>query len=139
MSAEFQFEILTPGRKLFGDKVSEVIVPAWDGETGILADHENFVGKLGTGALKVVKQGNDFWYMISGGVYEVRDGLVSILAQQAEEASEIDVEAATQAEKELKESLPKTNLNTKEGLAIEQELKRAEARLEVNNRTRSVH
>lgn len=139
MSAEFELEILTLGKKLFGEKVSEAIIPAWDGETGILANHENFVGKLGTGSLKIVQEGKDFWYMVSGGVYEVRDGVVSVLAQVAEEASQVDMESAKEIDEKLSSELPKTNLNTIAGQNMTMELERARARLEVYNRTKSVH
>jgi len=139
MSAEFELEILTPGKKLFGEKVSEAIVPAWDGETGILANHENFVGKLGTGALKIVQQGKDFWFIVSGGVYEVRDGVVSILAQVAEEPAEMDISTVEETNERLAAELPKADLNSIAGQNLKAEHDRSRARLEVYNRTKSVH
>ena len=139
MSAKFGLEILTPGKKVLEDTVSEVILPAWDGERGVLPDHENFIGKLGTGPLKLVRDGNDYWYVISGGIYEVREGSVSVLAEHVEEASSIDHALALSKEEELKDLIPKTNLNSSEGAQLLLELEKAKARLDVHTRTKAVH
>ena len=77
--------------------------------------------------------------MVSGGVYEVRDGVVSVLAQVAEEAAQVDIESAKEIDEKLSSELPKTNLNTIAGQNMTMELERARARLEVYNRTKSVH
>ena len=86
----YQFEILTPGKKLINVEVSEVIFHAYDGERGVLPNHENFIGRLGTGALKLVREKQDYWYMISGGVYEVKNGNLTLFAVQAESVDQID-------------------------------------------------
>ena len=95
MSDNFEFEILTPGRKLLSTNVSEVVFHAFDGERGVLAKHENFIGRLGTGALKIVKEKDDYWYMVSSGVYQVREGVLSLFAMHAESAEEIDAGGAS--------------------------------------------
>ncbi len=94
MAHSFKMEILTPGAELMSGEVSEVVLPAHDGEVGILADHEDFIGLLGTGSLKLVKDGEDYWFVVSGGVYEVRDGALVLYAVMAQDSESIDEESA---------------------------------------------
>ena len=101
MSKNFRLEILTPGRELLKAEVSEVVLPAQDGECGILAEHEDFVGLVGTGPLKIVKGGNDYWFMVSRGVFEVRSGEVTVFASLAEKADEVKVDEAKSKVTEL--------------------------------------
>ena len=98
---EFQLKVLTPALELVATQVSEVILPAHDGEVGILAAHGNFVGILGTGVLKYVSKGDDYWLMVSDGVFEVRNGELTVLADVGENAKGVNVDAAKQKELEL--------------------------------------
>ena len=137
--SSFNLEILTPGKQIFNDSVQEVIIPAYDGETGILAGHENFVGLLGTGALKIVREGNDYWFVISSGVWEVRGGNVSVLAELAEGSDAFDVEAESSKLEELKSSFTKLDLSSPEGEKAKANYDRAQARLDVHKRTSLVN
>ena len=136
--SEFNLEILTPGKQVFSNAVQEVIIPAYDGETGILAGHENFVGVLGTGPLKLVREGNDYWYMVSSGVYEVRDGKVSILAELVEGADQFDVEAEKSQLETLTGQLTSLDLNSPAGQKAKIAHERA-ARVDVHKRTALVN
>ena len=131
MSANFEFEILTPGRKLLSTSVSEVVFHAFDGERGVLSNHENFIGRLGTGALKIVRDSDDYWYMVSSGVYQVRDGVLTLFAMHAESAEEINP-----ANIKLKIEAFDAKTNDEAKIA---ENKRDLARLEVYKRTELVN
>ena len=108
---------------------------AVDGEDGILGGHENFVGALETGVLKFVHSGNDYWFMVSTGVFEVRGGEVSVLADVAEEAAEVDLEASKSSLEELEEKVSKLSFYSAEYKRAKVECDRAKARLEVHRRT----
>lgn len=101
MSKEFQVEVLTPSRQLFKDKASEVVLPAYDGECGVLPDHGDFVGLLGTGVLKIRREGAESYYFIGTGAYQVTAGKLTIFAEQAEETEDIDLQAAKSRVAEL--------------------------------------
>lgn len=134
--ARFSFEILTPSRKVYGADVTEVLLPAHDGEAGILPDHGDFVGVLGTGALKIVENGDDYWYMVSSGIYEVKDGAVTVFADIAESAREVDVDASSAQVKELEKKFSDTaQFSPDEYPAQKLAYDRAKARLEVHRRT----
>lgn len=131
MATNFEFEILTPGRKLLSTSVSEVVFHAFDGERGVLSNHENFIGLLGTGALKLVREKDDYWYLVSSGVYQVNEGVLTLFAMHAEAANEIDLAAA---KARIAAFDDKTNDQAKIA-----ENKRDLARLEVYKRTELVN
>jgi len=139
MAAEFDLQILTPARELFNEKVSEVVLPSFDGERGVLAGHEDFVGLLGTGALKLVQNGKDYWFMVSSGLYQVDGGVVSVLAETAALAEEIDYERAGQDATELEPKLLGKDTQDEEFVQVKLEYERAKAKADVYRRTNLVN
>jgi len=140
MSKEFSLEILTPARELLATSVTEVVLPAYDGERGILASHEDFIGILGTGAVKIVREGDDYWFMVSFGVYEVREGAVTLFAEFAETADEVDVDADSEQIKELEAIFTKiAEFDPEKYPAQKLSYDRSQARLEIHRRTQKVH
>ena len=135
MTKEFTLEVLTPSKSLTATTVSEVVMPGYDGEVGVLADHEDFVGMLGTGPLKYVKGGNDYWLMISQGVYEVREGQLTVLAKQAEPPTKDDPEVIRTQLRTLEEKLFSTNSESEEAKVLKLDIERTKARLDVHRRT----
>jgi F-type H+-transporting ATPase subunit epsilon len=94
VSRDIVVEILTPDRRLFDGPVSEVILPAHDGQCGILPGHGDFVGLLGTGVLRAVRDANPEFFMISGGLYSVNEGQLTVFAELAESVADINLEQA---------------------------------------------
>lgn len=134
--ANFTFEILTPAKKVCREEVSEVLLPAYDGETGVLPKHGDFVGVLGTGVLKLVRDGDDYWYLVSSGIYQVKDGAVTVFADIAESASEISPEAVEAEIAELTDLLnDPQKFDPQQADNQRKLLKLAQARLEVYRRT----
>ena len=126
-----RFEILTPGKKLIDTEVSAVIFHTYNGERGVLPNHENFIGRLGTGALKLVREKKDYWYMVSSGVYQVKNGDLTLFAVQAESVEDIDKEKTQKAI----DSFDKDSLDVVEKAEHERNL----ARLDVYNRSKVVN
>lgn len=139
MAESFSFELITPVKTLVAEKVQEVTVPAYDGECGVLPGHENFVGLLGTGALKFVKNGDDFWYVVSSGIYQVRNGQLIILTELGEEAAQVKIEEARTRLAELDKLINSSDADPQAVEAFLLERERCEARLEVYNRTHVVN
>jgi F-type H+-transporting ATPase subunit epsilon len=128
-------EIVTQDKPLFEGPADIVIVPASEGEMGILPDHAPLLATLGYGVLRVRYQGEEEVFSIAGGVIEVRPDIVTVLADVGEHVEEIDLaraEAAkARAEKMLKEGPPP---DTDEYLAIQAALRRSNLRLEAARR-----
>ena len=98
-------EIVTPEKKALSETVDAVTIPTASGEVGILANHAPLISSLKPGVLSYTKAGATEKMVIAGGFIEVSADNVSILADIAEKADEINVEAAKTerdaAEKEL--------------------------------------
>ena len=139
MAKEFQARILTPAAELFSAQVSEALLPAFDGECGVLADHEDFIGLLGTGVLKVVTAGDDFWFMVSSGVFELSNGTLTVLTEVAESAKDIEVEVAKKRAQELEPVLATLNSYSEKSHSERIEYDRARARMEAYRRTHLVN
>ncbi len=92
-------EIITPEKIIYKDEVSEVIVPTVNGEIAILPNHINLLTKVNPGEL-IIKKGNSQQYLaITGGFLEVLNNKVSILAEYAIKAQDIETARAMEAKK----------------------------------------
>ncbi len=92
-----QFEIVTSERVVFSDEVDVVVAPGVEGELGILPRHAPLLTTLKPGELRVRKGGEETSMFVSGGFLEVLDNKVTVLADTAERAEEIDVARAEEA------------------------------------------
>ena len=87
-------EIVTPERLAYEDDVDTVICPGIEGELGILPHHAPLLSTLGFGELRIRKGGSEESFAIAGGFLQVRPDKVVVMAETADLASEIDLEAA---------------------------------------------
>lgn len=98
-STKIQFEIATPERIVFKDEIDGVTLPTKEGEITVLPNHIPLVGVLIPGALTVRKGGQETYMAVSGGFIEVQPGnRVVVLADTADRAEELDVEAIAAAQ-----------------------------------------
>ena len=133
-----QLDIVTPERLLFSEEVDMVTLPGIDGQMGILHGHAPLLSTLDIGEI-IVHRGSDTEHIvIGGGVVEVRPDKVTILADTAEHADEIDTERAAAAMERARVALA-------EGLAVDHKpvmlaaLRRSNLRLKVAQRRRTRH
>ncbi len=90
--------IATPNALIdVADGVDEVVVPTERGEVGILADHAKLVASLGTGILRFQKAGKVSFFVVSGGLVDVQNNAVLVLADVAESGMQIDVVRARES------------------------------------------
>ncbi len=83
--ALFEFEILSPEKSLFSDKVEMVIVPGRAGELGILANHTRFISTIRPGLIRIKKEKREESFKIKEGFIEVDKGRVTVFAIPEEE------------------------------------------------------
>lgn len=132
-------EIVTPERMVYRDQVDFIAAPGALGELGILPGHAPLLTQLGVGELRFKKAGETKFLAVTGGFLEVQKGSrVSIFAETAEFAHEIDVERAKQAAERAKSQLTKAaDLTGAELAQVEAALSRALLRMNiVQNRWR---
>jgi F-type H+-transporting ATPase subunit epsilon len=126
-----RFRLVTPARELLDLDVEEVYAPGVLGQFGVLPLHVNFLTTLETGELRYRARGKDFYVAVSGGICEVLDDIVTVLADSAEPAGEIDVERARVAERNAAALLDRVEPDSPEGIEAKAALERARNRLKV--------
>lgn len=91
-------DIVTAERLVYSEEgVDEVVAPGSEGELTVLPMHAPLLTMIKPGVMRIVKGGEDIDMAITGGFLEVRDDRVTILADAAERAEEIDVVRAEEA------------------------------------------
>ena len=89
-----KLRIVTPTRMLVDAEVSELTAPGLAGEFGVLSEHVAFLGALESGILRYTEDGTVRSLAVDGGYCEVSDDIVTVLADEASFADEIDAEQA---------------------------------------------
>jgi F-type H+-transporting ATPase subunit epsilon len=127
-------DIVTPERRLLAEEVDMVTLPGMSGQMGILRGHEPLISTLDIGEIILHRPNGDRQYIaVHGGVVEVRPHKVTILADLAEEAENIDVERAQAALQRARESLANRESGTYDPSAVAS-LRRSTLRLKVAQR-----
>ncbi len=129
-------EIVSQDRMVWSGEADMVVVPGAGGEMGILPNHAPLLSTLRPGIIKVVHQGEEEYFTVTGGVVEVRPEKVTVLADASEHVSEIDVQRAEAARQRAEELLKQAPPTTAEHLAAQAALQRARIRLEAARRFR---
>ena len=109
----FTVEIVTPVRMAFSGQATSVSAPGVEGGFQVLASHAPFMSAIGTGPVTLKGlDGTDTVYATSGGFVEVRDNKVTVVADTAERADEIDVKRAEASRERARERLELYKLDT---------------------------
>ncbi|WP_203332182.1 F0F1 ATP synthase subunit epsilon [Planococcus beigongshangi] len=122
--------IVTPDGPVYDSDVSMVIAVTASGEMGVLPGHIPTVAPLGIGAVRLKKDNSTELVAVSGGFLEIRPEKVTILAQSAERATDIDVARARESAKRA-ESLLQAKKDEVDFKRAELALKRAMNRINV--------
>ena len=105
MAEKFQLEIVTPERLVEKDVVEEIQIPGKNGYLGILPGHAPLISELGVGEITYKADGLAYYVAVAWGFAEVLPDKVTILAETAERAEDIDVERARKAKERSEERL----------------------------------
>lgn len=87
-------EIVTPEGRTFHGPVEALVLPAWEGQLGVLPGHEPLLAVMKPGAMRFTAAGKDEWLAVSGGFAQIGPRKVVVLAETAEMASAIDAARA---------------------------------------------
>jgi F-type H+-transporting ATPase subunit epsilon len=127
---KLKFEIVTAERVVYSDDVDIVVAPGIQGQMGILPSHAPLLTTLQPGELVVRKDGEETAIFVSGGFLEIMQDRVTVLADTAERAEEIDIaraeEAKVRAEERVREYVPEMDL-----ARVEAALRRSLMRLKI--------
>ena len=135
--ATMRLDIVTAERLVSSDEVDVVVAPGIDGELGILPNHAPLLTVLKPGEIRVVKDGEESYIAVSGGFLEVMVNKVTILADTAEHASELDVQRAEEALTRAQEQVTSAASDADLARALAS-IRRSQARMKVARRRRRV-
>jgi len=127
-----QLLVVTPERRVLEAEADEVELPGSQGYLGILPGHAPLITLLGTGVLSFRRGGSAAAYAVSAGFAEVSGDRVSVLADSAEGAGEIDAASAERERAKAEEEMKTAGVDTLD--AIRSRLELAQARLSVARR-----
>ena len=112
MSEEFKVEIVNPEKFfLVKDDVSEVVVPAFEGEMGILKDHISIISFLKPGIIKILSKSGDENYYVEDGIVEFKNNNLSILTSTIFNLADMDKSKQQDLLKQAEEEANKTDIN----------------------------
>jgi F-type H+-transporting ATPase subunit epsilon len=97
----FKCTVATPEGLLFDNTITSAVLPAHDGQIGILTGHSPILVKLGAGLLNMEVAGSTVTYFISGGVAQMKDNVLTVLSDEATTTDKLNVEAARKELAEL--------------------------------------
>ncbi|HET6632055.1 MAG TPA: F0F1 ATP synthase subunit epsilon [Rhodanobacteraceae bacterium] len=129
-------DIVSAEAEIFRGEVTMVIASGEDGELGIAPRHTPLVTRLKPGQVRVHDEsGQEHFYYVSGGIIEVQPNVVTILADSALRAQEIDEGAALEAKKQAEIALGERG-ETVDIAAAQMRLAEAQAQLQALERLR---
>ena len=123
MSQEFKVEIVNPEKSfLIKEDATEVVVPAFEGEMGILKDHISIISFLKPGIVKVYSKSDENKYFLEDGIVEFKDNSLSILTSSIYNVSDLDKIKIEQIVKEAEKDSKVDNLDDQKRYLIDQKI-----------------
>ena len=111
MSEDFKIEIVNPEKSfLIKEDVSEVVLPAFEGEMGILKDHIPIISFLKPGIIKILSRSGDENYYVEDGIVEFKNNNLSILTSMIFDVADMDKSKQEDLLKQAEEEAGKTEI-----------------------------
>ena len=112
MSGEFKIEIVNPEKSfLVKEDVSEVVVPGFEGEMGILKDHISIISFLKPGIIKISSKSGDENYYVEDGIVEFKNNNLSILTSTIFSVADMNKSKQEDLLKQAEEEAGKTEIS----------------------------
>ena len=123
MSEDFKVEIVNPEKSfLIKEDVSEVVLPAFEGEMGILKDHISIISFLKPGIIKILSKSGDENYYVEDGIVEFKNNNLSILTSSILNISEVDKSKQQDLLKQAEEESSKEEISDQSKYLIDQKI-----------------
>ena len=137
MAGKILLEVVTPEKQLLSQHVDEVIAPGSEGEFGVLPGHCHFLSTLRIGELRYRAENQAHSMAILWGFAEVTPTKVTIMAEVAEKAEDIDIDRAAEKVEEAERRLHAGGLPS-EVKEAQISLEKARLRKKIAERTRKI-
>ena len=123
MSEEFKVEIVNPEKSFLSEEnVTEVVIPAFEGEMGILKDHISIISFLKPGIIKVYSKSEEKKYFVEDGIVEFKDNNLSILTSSIFKVSDLDRNKIDQIVKDAEKESGSDNIDDQKRYLIDQKI-----------------
>ena len=123
MSEEFKIEIVNPEKSfLVKEDVLEVVVPAFEGEMGILKDHISIISFLKPGIIKILSKSGDEKYYVEDGIVEFKNNNLSILTSSIFNLTDLDKSKQQDLLKLAEEEAGKPDISDQSKYLVDQKI-----------------
>ena len=124
MSEGFKLEIINPEKSFLSkDGVSEVVLPAFEGDMGILKDHISIISFLKPGLVKVFESiSNQETYYVEDGIIEFKNNCLSILTSNIFDIKKIDKNIARDALSKAEKDTQNTDISDQTKYLLDQKI-----------------
>ena len=123
MSEEYSLEIVNPEKSfLLKDDVTEVVLPAYEGEIGFLKDHISIISFLKPGIIKVFSKSGEDSYYVNDGIIEFKNNNLSILTSLILNLKDIDKGKISEIQKSAEEELGNSEISDQEKYLLDQKI-----------------
>ena len=123
MSEEFKVEIVKPEQSfLLKEDVIEIVVPAFEGEMGILKDHIPIISFLKPGLIKIISKSGDESYYIEDGIVEFKNNSLSVLTSSIFSIKDINKDKINELLKQAEEHSKNNELTDQNKYLVDQKI-----------------
>ena len=123
MSEEFKLEIVNPDKSFLSkEDVTEVVIPAFEGEIGILKDHISIISFLKPGIIKILSKSGDENYYVEDGIVEFKNNNLSILTSTIFNVADLNKSKQQDLLKLAEEEAGKPEINDQSKYLIDQKI-----------------
>ena len=123
MSEGFNIDIVNPEKSFLSkENVSEVVVPAYEGEMGILKDHIPIISFLKPGIIKVISSSEEHNFYVEDGIVEFKDNTLSILTSSIFDLKKIEKSRLLNLIKVAEEEASKQEIDDQSRFLIDQKI-----------------
>ena len=123
MSEEFKIEIVNPDKSFLSkDDVTEVIVPAFEGEIGILKDHISIISFLKPGIIKIYSKSEEEKFYVEDGIIEFKNNNLSVLTSSIFNLKDIEKSKIQELLKTAEDETSKKELTDQTKYLIDQKI-----------------
>ena len=123
MSEEFKVEIVNPEKSfLVKEDISEVVIPAFEGEMGILKDHISIISFLKPGIIKILSKSGDESYYVEDGIVEFKNNNLSILTSSIFDIKDSDKNKIDEMLKDAEEKANSSEITDQNKYLVDQKI-----------------